>query len=155
MAPALQGRHKDLNCPQCGFLYRTGTTADLDGVTDTVDAVTCPMCFYTEQIDPRNPQHVSHSGDRILVNKFSMKHLSKNRTLGRDCFQVSGQRQAELYQTLDWLPHETVRIRHGDIYVQSTGDGTRMTSFALPESLSIRSRICSKMFMTQPIWRRT
>src|SRR3989304_2288271 len=28
MAPALQGRHKEVACPQCGYTYRTGASID-------------------------------------------------------------------------------------------------------------------------------
>ncbi|MCA9149748.1 MAG: signal peptidase I [Planctomycetales bacterium] len=122
MAPTLQGRHKDLNCPECGFLYRTGATADMDGLTDNVQAVKCPMCFYTVAIDPRNPQHKSHSGDRILVNKFAYEApFGEPDRWDVIVFKYPGNAKQNYIKRLVGLPHETIRIRHGDIFVQDNG----------------------------------
>ena len=30
MAPTLQGRHKDIVCPQCGYEFRTGASEEVD-----------------------------------------------------------------------------------------------------------------------------
>src|SRR5215831_11257546 len=58
MAPTLQGRHKDVECPKCHYRYRAGASSEVDprtgerirecNVTDT----TCPMCGYTQVVNP-------------------------------------------------------------------------------------------------------
>src|SRR5215813_4866129 len=50
MAPTLQGRHKDVDCPQCGYHYRVSASNEMDRFTGekipscNVDSTTCPMC---------------------------------------------------------------------------------------------------------------
>ena len=31
MAPTLMGRHKEINCPQCGFLYSVNASEEVEG----------------------------------------------------------------------------------------------------------------------------
>ncbi len=33
MAPTLQGRHKDIVCPECGYEYRVGASEEVDSET--------------------------------------------------------------------------------------------------------------------------
>src|SRR5690242_10738653 len=53
MAPTLQGRHKDIDCPKCGYRYRVSASqeVDSDGAPRNpacrVVTGTCPMCGYT------------------------------------------------------------------------------------------------------------
>src|SRR5205085_707721 len=76
MAPTLQGRHKDLRCPQCGFRYRTGASEEVD--TETGEArpnnelrhTFCPLCRYEHIINPKDWKDNSYNGDRIVVGKF-------------------------------------------------------------------------------------
>src|SRR6185436_7890632 len=77
MAPTLQGRHKDVVCPQCGYAYRANASSEADEdvqamqerlgdpkLTDReragyrtgiqnkeVVAVTCPLCHYLLRVD--------------------------------------------------------------------------------------------------------
>src|SRR5215813_5183852 len=82
MAPTLQGRHKDIVCPECGYEYRVGASEEVDGESGAlrVDdktgkpfcqmmSATCPMCGYT--VDVNSSAHPSYNGDRIIVNKFA------------------------------------------------------------------------------------
>src|SRR3954471_14766310 len=51
MAPTLQGRHKDIECPKCGYHYRVSASQEVDengnqrGTCHVISA-TCPMCRY-------------------------------------------------------------------------------------------------------------
>src|SRR6478609_3035539 len=62
MAPTLQGRHKDILCPQCGYSYRVSASAEVDNHTGAriagcyVDEATCPMCNYKLHINPEDPK---------------------------------------------------------------------------------------------------
>src|SRR6185436_16208767 len=55
MAPTLQGRHKDIACPKCGYRYRVSASDEVDEsgkLSDCqVKATTCPMCRYTLDVD--------------------------------------------------------------------------------------------------------
>src|SRR5689334_25338842 len=49
MAPTLQGRHKDVDCPKCGYHYRVSASQEVDENgnqrgTCHVVSTTCPMC---------------------------------------------------------------------------------------------------------------
>src|SRR5215470_16497503 len=60
MAPTLQGRHKDIVCPECGYEYRVGASEEVDRITNAPKAdcamlrATCPMCRYTLDVSPAN-----------------------------------------------------------------------------------------------------
>jgi signal peptidase I len=53
MAPTLMGRHKDLECPECGYPYQISASDEVDPNTNVakpawarVVGSTCPMCRY-------------------------------------------------------------------------------------------------------------
>ena len=50
MAPTLQGRHKDVRCPECGYRYQAGASADAEDQFGEVEAVTCPACHYDQEL---------------------------------------------------------------------------------------------------------
>src|SRR6266581_3956455 len=62
MAPTLQGRHKDVDCPQCGYRYRVSASSEVDNRSNVriancnVVAAFCPMCGYELKIDPDIPK---------------------------------------------------------------------------------------------------
>ena len=72
MAPSLQGQHMDLECDNCKLQYRAGASKEsgLSGARDSIDSTYCPICQFRTQMRATEPDHVSNSGDRILVNKF-------------------------------------------------------------------------------------
>src|SRR5438045_8830783 len=59
MAPTLMGRHKDVQCPECGQWYQTGASSERSqdgGLTGAfVTTTTCPICRYTQRLDIRSP----------------------------------------------------------------------------------------------------
>src|SRR5437870_7195751 len=58
MAPTLQGRHKDLKCPECGYWFRAGASSEADangrelGDAYKIGTVVCPICRYPISTDP-------------------------------------------------------------------------------------------------------
>src|SRR3954471_27081 len=50
MAPTLMGRHKDVECPQCGYRYQVSASEEESEVpgrpTANCIAGMCPMCHY-------------------------------------------------------------------------------------------------------------
>ncbi len=135
MAPTLQGRHKDFECPQCGYRYRTsasGEVEDEEGVElpfraarpttrlqdRLVKSTTCPMCrFSYESAD----EETSYNGDRILVAKFPFDFQDPERW-DVVVFKYPGDAKTNYIKRLVGLPGETVRIYRGDIYVRQDGD---------------------------------
>ena len=130
MAPTLMGRHKDLYCPMCGCEYRVSASDEVtaDGAPkdwrhETV-AGTCPMCRYTADLGPGNPQHASYpsyNGDRILVEKFAYE-LGEPERWDVIVFKFPGDESADartnFIKRLAGLPGETIRIQDGDLWVR-------------------------------------
>lgn len=122
MAPTLMGKHKDVECSQCGYAYQAGASVeDSDG--SRVVASTCPICRYTMQLDTANGNHASFTGDRILVSKFSYD-LNEPQRWDVIVFKYPGNAKQNYIKRLIGLPNETVRIRHGDIFVKPDGKET-------------------------------
>lgn len=118
MAPTLQGRHKDLHCPQCGFQYRVGATEGAQ-----VPSLTCPMCNFAIT-DPKSIQgYPSYNGDRILVDKFAFD-LGEPQRWDVVVFKYPEDAKTNYIKRLVGLPGETIKIQHGDIYVSRDGGKT-------------------------------
>ncbi len=134
MAPTLMGRHKDVDCPKCGYRYTANCSdeADRNGVErndpeyDVVEC-TCPICRYTMSVDPVDPENMgrnaqpSYTGDRIWVSKIPYQFTEPERF---DVIVFRFPEEAETYyiKRLIGLPGETVKIYHGDIYVKGPDD---------------------------------
>ncbi len=134
MAPTLLGRHKDMECPECGFFYEASASQEVDAVTNklTGDATvggTCPMCRFPMEIGPDNPQgrsYKSYSGDRILVEKFPYQFRDPER-FEVSVFKFPGGAKTNYIKRICGLPNETIRIEHGDLFVKHKSE----TSFAI------------------------
>ncbi len=129
MAPTLMGRHKDMECPECGFFYRASASQEIDSTTnrlkdDPTLGGTCPMCRFPMDIGPRNPQgkyYKSYSGDRILVEKFPYQFRDPERF--EVCvFKFPGGAKTNYIKRICGLPNETIRIQHGDLSVKHKGE---------------------------------
>jgi signal peptidase I len=118
MAPTLQGRHKDVECSQCGFQYQAGASVDSEVQKGPVEATRCPMCLFTEEMNPRNPDHYSHTGDRILVNKFAYEApFGEPKRWDVIVFKYPGNAKQNYIKRLIGLENETIRLFHGDVFV--------------------------------------
>src|SRR5258708_29799521 len=53
MAPTLMGRHKEIACPQCGFVFAVNASEEVDfrSYPRTVYSVPCVNCRYQAQLD--------------------------------------------------------------------------------------------------------
>ena len=129
MAPTLLGQNKDLLCPKCGYHYQAGASSEDEqlaeqrgvvGGSPNVVAVTCPLCRYTANVDPRTAEgreHPSYGGDRILVSKFAYEFAQPERW-DVAVFKYPGGAQTNYIKRLVGLPNETLRIRHGDLHTR-------------------------------------
>ena len=71
MAPTLMGRHKEIYCPQCGYLYSVNASDEVEGTHGTpssrrVFTGICVNCRFQAKV----ADEPSFKGDRILVMKF-------------------------------------------------------------------------------------
>ena len=139
MAPTLHGRHKDLQCEQCGFQFQVGASNELATIApeqlppemrhanvdisslNLVTSAICPNCRYYMNIDvAANPYHRSYSGDRIYVDKLAYQRGEPLRW-EPIVFKYPGNAKQNYIKRNVGLPNETVRIRHGDIFVRPNG----------------------------------
>lgn len=68
MAPTLMGRHKEVTCPECGFVYSVNASQEVESHSSnrTVHAGVCVNCRFKARLD----NQPSFKGDRILVMMF-------------------------------------------------------------------------------------
>jgi len=146
MSPALQGVHKDLQCPQCGERYRVNASkqAQVRGEEspDRCLAGMCPVCRYTTVYDSSiaksiqfSPGRVSrftesphevvdvpdYSGDRIIVNKFLYSFKEPERW-DVVVFKFPGLATDNYIKRCVGLPEETLELYGGDLFVKPDGE---------------------------------
>jgi signal peptidase I/rubredoxin len=129
MAPTLMGRHKDMECPECGFFYRASASQEVNPATNKLTnnwtmGGTCPMCRFPMDIGPDNPQgksYKSYSGDRILVEKFPYQFRDPER-FEVSVFKFPGGARTNYIKRICGLPNETIRIEHGNLHVKHKGE---------------------------------
>ncbi|MEZ6070140.1 MAG: signal peptidase I [Pirellulales bacterium] len=125
MGPTLEGRHKDLDCPQCGYHFRVNAAEEFDDLAGRmrpdgqgiIHSITCPVCRYTnEEVDyTKDP---SYNGDRLLVSKMAYQ-IGEPERWDVIVFKFPEQAEMNYIKRLIGLPGETVRIFQGDIYINS------------------------------------
>lgn len=130
MGPTLMGRHKDLDCPQCGFAYQVGSSQEVDDDTGRfipqhqVVSGTCPICRYTAALGPEDPDHAtpSYKGDRIWVSKTPYE-LGDPERWDVAVFKMPLRANENYIKRVVGLPGEKVRIFRGDIFIETdSGD---------------------------------
>ena len=72
MAPTLMGRHKEITCPQCGFVYAVNASDEVEGVGAGEHPQPAGPLGHLRQlpVPGRVDDAPSFKGDRILVMKF-------------------------------------------------------------------------------------
>jgi signal peptidase I len=131
MAPTLMGRHKDLQCPKCGYEYQVSASSEVDqnGIAKPnshVESGTCPMCRFTADLGQDNPQHKDYppySGDRILVTKF-IYQFHEPRRWDVIVFKYPDDPTTNYIKRLTGLPGEKIIIHRGNLWIENR-DGTK------------------------------
>ena len=70
MAPTLMGRHKEIACPQCGFVYAVNASEEVESQSRDSRAVHSGICVNCRYQATRSTSSPSFKGDRILVMMF-------------------------------------------------------------------------------------
>ena len=155
MAPTLMGRHKDLECPKCGYPYQVSASDEVTqdgamrGQSDRIASGTCPMCRYTADLGPNNPQHKkypSYNGDRILVGKFPYEFREPQRW-DVIVFKYPGDAPTNFIKRLIGLPGETIRIQHGDIWASRGGEPFQIARKSPDKLLAILQPVFDNDYM--------
>ena len=133
MAPTLLGQHVRVPCRQCGFLFKVeprekdliqrspsgrGVVVGSD-LNRPVNFV-CPMCHFPNRLP--DGAKVS-AGDRILVHKF-IYSMTEPRRWDVIVFKAPHQPDMNYIKRLVGLPEEKIWLVEGNIYVQSTKEGS-------------------------------
>jgi signal peptidase I len=146
MAPTLMGRHKDVDCPKCGYRYQVSASEEAPENPEKQRpepclAGMCPMCHYVmpmrskdelpigvaeRQLPEIDPQR-SYNGDRILVNKYTYT-FSEPERWDVVVFKYPYDAKINFIKRLVGLPGETLRIYQGDLFVKK-GDAKTSSDF--------------------------
>ena len=129
MAPTLMGRHKEYNCPECGFEYQVSASNEFDPNENAytghvVFGGTCPQCRYTAYLGEGNPHgknFSSFNGDKILVNKYTLNFRRPNRW-EVTVFRFPGDPRTSYIKRIVGLENETLAIHSGNIYIKKDGE---------------------------------
>jgi signal peptidase I len=139
MAPTLMGRHKDVDCPKCGYRYQVSASEEESEdpqrrpPSDCIAGM-CPMCHYVlpmrpnlelpqgvpELRDANIPLQPSYNGDRILVNKYTYT-FSDPKRWDVVVFKFPGDAKVNYIKRLVGLPGEKLQIYQGDVFLAKNG----------------------------------
>ena len=124
MAPTILGKHKEVICPMCGYRYEVSASDRPNTeVASRIYHATCPMCRFTADLAPNNPQNQSYptyDGDRILVAKFPYEFADPKRW-DIIVFKYPGDATMNYIKRLVGLPGETISIHDGDLWIHEAG----------------------------------
>jgi signal peptidase I len=137
MAPTLMGRHKDVDCPKCGYRYQVSASEEEPSEERRTDpspclAGMCPVCRYVmpmqadvapaviDEGSAKIHKKSSYNGDRILVNKY-LYTFSDPQRWDVIVFKFPGDAKVNYIKRLVGLPGETVQINQGDIFIRPPG----------------------------------
>lgn len=126
MATLLMGQHWRLQCPSCGYEYAYGipnlaphVRSGLPSRTTPVGA-TCPNCG---QGYPGTQIRANiDSGDRVFVLKY-LYRLMEPKPWDPVVFRNPQNNRENYIKRLVGVPGESIEIVHGDIFVDTSGNG--------------------------------
>ena len=122
MAPTLMGRHKEVSCPQCGFVYAVNASEEVEG-SFPLRPVYSGVCSNCRHQATRLDETPSFKGDRILVSMFpydlpTLPGASPPERFDVVVFRYPEEPETSYIKRLVGLPGETIRVHHGDLYVR-------------------------------------
>ncbi len=148
MAPTLMGAHKDVFCQHCGQQYQASASSEfVDGTqvlsNNVTIASTCATCRGLNDYDfVGNSNHVTFSGDRILVSKFDYV-FNKPKRWDVLVFKFPIQAHMNYIKRLIGLPGESLLIQDGDIYARSGSSAEWTIARKPPHKIRAMRRIVS------------
>jgi signal peptidase I len=128
MAPTLMGRHKEITCKQCGYVYAINASDEVEGPSRSlgeqprVSSGICVNCRYRASVDDAP----SFKGDRILVMKFpydlpNLPGASPPERWDVVVFRYPEKPEVSYIKRLVGLSDEVLKIYFGDIYIKPPG----------------------------------
>lgn len=109
MAPTLLGRHKDVECEQCGYEYTVGASEELDNNRLVARILTseCPNCRFENDVEELPP----FPGDRIIVTKL----VDDPDRFDVIVFKYPEEPHVNYIKRCVGMPNETIMIQQGDL----------------------------------------
>jgi signal peptidase I len=165
MAPTLMGRHKDVVCPQSRVPYRAGASSENEehgNNRELVIGTRGPFHRYTMPVEhkfdrriglwrPKDSLLRSFSGDRIIVSKYIYEFAPPKRW-DVIVFKYPNNAKQNYIKRLVGLPGETIRIRHGDLFVRGPGDSDFAIARKTPGKLkAMLQRVDDTRYLPQAI----
>lgn len=153
MAPTLMGAHKDIQCSECGYQYQSGASEEFDSGTGArkeirVVQTICPLCRQRDTMDmDKNANHVTFSGDRILVSKLAYA-LGAPKRWQVIVFKFIEIAKQNYIKRCIGLPGETLKIWHGDIYVKDPKDASGLSTVESQDGFRIARKPPSVVLAT-------
>ena len=121
MAPTLMGRHKEVACTECGWVFTVGDSED-QSRRGTLTQGICPNCRFVNDIE----EQPAFKGDRILVLKslydlpgWAPDWLREPKRWDVVVFKFPEEPQINYIKRLVGLPNEELRIHYGNIYTRT------------------------------------
>jgi signal peptidase I len=121
MAPTLMGRHREVNCEECGVVFTVGET---EGESPCNECI-CPNCEFVNELR----ETPVFKGDRILVLKalydlpsWLPGSLQDPKRWDVVVFKFPEEPQINYIKRLVGLPGEDLRIHYGNIFTRREGD---------------------------------
>lgn len=127
MAPTLLGYHHRVTCPECAFVYATGTRVEEDSEFPRLaradltklqlpSVSQCPNCGYQGILMDSLPRT---EGDQLLVHKHAYEFRDPRRW-EVIVFRNPGDPRQAYVKRVAGLPGETIRLQRGNVSVNGT-----------------------------------
>ena len=125
MATTLMGRHKEISCPQCGYVYTVNADREVDQTAggsspgQRIATGTCENCRFETKVGDAP----SFSGDRVYVvkNGLSLPFLANQGRVDLKrwdvvVFKLPEEPEIRYIKRLVGMPNEVIRIEGGDLW---------------------------------------
>ena len=127
MATTLMGRHKEISCPQCGYVYTVNADREVEQTAGSLDRAGGSTRGPARIVDsnPRSSDAPSFSGDRIYVmkNGLSLPFLANQGRVELKrwdvvVFKLPEEPEIRYIKRLVGMPNEVIRIEGGDVWAR-------------------------------------
>ena len=146
MAPTLLGRHKEVQCPQCGWTFQVNAASEVDSEEGGASGLrvrsgVCGNCRFPVRVDDAP----SFAGDRVYTLKtdVSLPGLGRSEPRRWDVtvFKLPEDPEIRYIKRLVGMPGETLRIRRGDLWRSDLDDATPPVILRRPPRQSLQVNI--------------